>query len=68
MVRIGFRAAALSGLLASWCLWHAATPWLEVPLPRGQSFVWTIRDVYAGDLRVQVGDSLNLVLLRDHCC
>ncbi len=58
---------ALTGLLASGCLSHAAKSWLEEPLPQGQSFVWVVRDIYAGDLRVQVGDSVNLVLLRDHC-
>jgi len=67
MVRNALAVAALSGVFATGCLWHAAKPWLEEPLPHNQSHVWDIRAVHAGDLRVRVGDSLNLVLLRTHC-
>ncbi len=67
MVKKVFAVAALSGALASGCLWHAAKPWLEEPLPHDQAIVWDIRAVHAGDLRVRVGDSLNIVLLRAHC-
>ncbi len=67
MIKIVPIVAALSGALASGCLWRAAKPWLEESLPHNQSYVWDVRAVHAGDLRVRVGDSLNLVLLRTRC-